>query len=83
LTGGYQCANLKPLVGTGSAELAGVPKQEVRMNRLRTVILGVICAGMALGALAVWTAGGGKAQDRCPATSAAKCDGLLLKKLGI
>lgn len=53
------------------------------MRNLSKVFLGVISAAIALCAVAVWSAGGSRAQDRCPATSKAKCDGLIFQKLGV
>ncbi|MEY9242554.1 hypothetical protein [Bradyrhizobium elkanii] len=55
------------------------------MSKLKAIAFGVIFAVLAVFSLAYLTADVGKAGDgdRCPATSKAKCDGLVFKKLGV
>jgi hypothetical protein len=57
----------------------------LEMKKHGKILLGVISAVIALSAVAVWSAGGSRAEDadRCPATSKAKCDGLIFKRLGV
>lgn len=56
------------------------------MQKSLRIILGIISVALLIFGLGLWTAGDGQADgepDRCPSTSKAKCDGLMLKKLGV